>query len=51
MKDQLEEILRMLYEIPDLIVSNPIDVAFSIGVITAQLEIIKKSLTYGNGEF
>ncbi len=51
MKDQLEEILRHLYEIPDLIVSNPIYVAFSLGTVTAQLENIKKNLTYGNGEF
>ena len=51
MKDQIEEILRMLYDIPDLIVSNPTDVAFSLGFITAQLENLKKSQTYGDGEF
>ena len=51
MRDELKEIISMLYELPDMLVSNPLDVAFSLGLITAQLETLQKSLTYGDGEF
>jgi len=51
MREVLKEVIGNLYELPDLLVSHPIDVAFSLGLITAQLETLQKSLTYGDGEF
>lgn len=51
MKEQMEEIIEQLMILPKIIISHPQEVAFSLGIVTAQLENLTKTLTYGNGEF
>ncbi len=51
MKEQLIEIIEHLMLLPEIIISDPLQAAFSLGLITAQLKNISKNITYGNGEF
>ena len=51
MKDELNEIIEQLMLLPEIIISNPQEVAFSLGFITAQLEYINLKLKNWNGEF
>jgi hypothetical protein len=54
MKDNVElltEIIQTMCDLPDILHSNPVDVAFSIGAVVTHLEYLRESLrNNGNGD-